>query len=165
MQLRIISYDICVLHEDCCICESEINLPFHQVVNYILRTLSIVTDKQNMWNLLDDTVKVIAFRSLQEDFEQFFTTQVELSACKNVEGLMAAMIRYNPEEWQLFKDSFIQSLKAVLLHKVKVLYSVPVALTSTKRKHERTKEILSCMNYKTDQWHICVDLNVSLCTD
>jgi hypothetical protein len=69
-----------------------------------------------MWNLLDDTVKVIAFRPLQEDFEQFFTTQGELSTCKNVEGLMAAIIRYKPEEWRLFIDSFMQSLKAVLLH-------------------------------------------------
>lgn len=79
-------------------------------------------------------MKVIAFRSLQEDFEQFITTQDELSACKNVEVLMAAMIRYDPEEWRLFIDSFMQSLKAVLLHKVKVLPSVSVALTSTKRK-------------------------------
>jgi len=93
-------------------------------------------------------VKVIAFRFLQEDFEQFITTQGEPSACKNVEG-SATMIRYNPEEWRLFIDSFVQSPKAVLLHKVKVLPSVPAASISTKRKHESMKEILSCMNYKT----------------
>jgi len=69
VQLRIISYDICVF-----IYESEINLLFQQVVHYILRTLSIVNDKRNMWYLLDDSVKVTAFRSLQEDFERFFTT-------------------------------------------------------------------------------------------
>jgi hypothetical protein len=56
----------------------------------------------------------------------------------------------------------MQSLKAVLLHKVKVLCSVPVTFTSTKRKHESIKEILSCMNYKTYQWHICGDLNVNV---
>jgi hypothetical protein len=45
-------------------------------------------------------VKVTAFHSRQKDFEHFFITQGELSACKNVEGLMAAMnIRYNLEEW------------------------------------------------------------------
>ena len=75
---------------------------------------------------------------------------------------MAAMIRYDPEEWRLYMDSFVQSLKAVLLHRVKVLPSVPVALTSTKRKHGHMKEILSCMNYKTCQWHICGDLNVNV---
>jgi hypothetical protein len=107
-------------------------------------------------------VKIITFRFLQENFEQFITTQGELNACKNVEGLMAAMIRYNPEESRLFIDSFMQSLQAVLLHKVKVPSSVPVALTSKKRKHKNMKEILSCMNYKTYQWQICVDLNVNV---
>jgi hypothetical protein len=56
----------------------------------------------------------------------------------------------------------MQSLKAVFLHKVKAISSVSVALTSTKRKHENMKEILSCMNYKTYQWHICGELNVNV---
>jgi hypothetical protein len=44
-------------------------------------------------------VKVTAFRCRQKDFEQFFITPGELSAC-NVKGLMAAInITYNPEEW------------------------------------------------------------------
>jgi hypothetical protein len=61
--------------------------------------------KQNCC-LLGDTVKMTAFRSRQKDFEQLSITQGELSACKKVEGLMAAMnIGYNPEEWQLFTDS------------------------------------------------------------
>jgi len=84
---------------------------------------------------------MITFRSLQGNFEQFITTQDELSTCKNVEGLMVAMIRYNQEEWRIFIHSFMQSLKAVLLHKVKVPSSVPVALTSTKRKHENMKKV------------------------
>jgi hypothetical protein len=49
---------------------------------------------------LGDTVKVMAFHSYQKDFEQFFITQGELSAYKNIKGLMTAMnIRYNLEEW------------------------------------------------------------------
>jgi hypothetical protein len=34
-------------------------------------------------------------------------------------------------------------------------------MPSTKRKHENTKEILSCLNYQTYQWHICGDLKVT----
>jgi hypothetical protein len=49
---------------------------------------------------VDDTVQVTAFYSCQKDFEQMFITQGELSACKNVMVLMAAMIIwYNLEEW------------------------------------------------------------------
>jgi hypothetical protein len=109
-------------------------------------------------------VKVTAFRSRQNDFEQFFVTQGELSACKNVEGLMAAAmnIRYNPEEWRLFTDSPTHSLKAVLLHKGNVLPSIPVACAIHKQEtYKHMKEILSCMNYRTYKWHICGDFKVT----
>jgi hypothetical protein len=73
-------------------------------------------------------VKVTTFLFHQKDFEQFFTTQGEISACKNIEVLISTInIRYNPEEWRLFIDSTMRSLKAVLLHKGNVLPSIPVA--------------------------------------
>jgi hypothetical protein len=71
-------------------------------------------------------------------------------------------IRYNLEEWQLFIDSFMHCLKAVLLDKGNILPSNPVACTNHKReKYENVKEILSFVNYKTFQWQICGDLKVS----
>jgi hypothetical protein len=49
----------------------------------------------------------------------------------------------------------------VLLHKGNVLLSVPVGYTIYKEViYENTKEIFSCVNYKTYQWHICNDLKV-----
>jgi hypothetical protein len=83
----------------------------------------LLSSRLQQWNLLDNTVKVTAFCSHQKDFEQFFITQCELSACKNIKGLMATMnIRYYPEKWQLFIDSSMHSLKAVLLHKGNILH-------------------------------------------
>jgi hypothetical protein len=77
----------------------------------------VLLSRFQKWNLLDDNVKVKAFRSFLKDFKQFFILQGQMRDCKNIKGLMAAMnIRYNPEEWQLFIDSSIHSLKAVLLH-------------------------------------------------
>ena len=76
-----------------------------------------------------------AFRSRQKHSEKFLITQGELSACKNVEGLIAALyIRYNPEEWRLFLDFSMLNLKAVLLHKGNVLPSIPVAYAIYKRE-------------------------------
>jgi hypothetical protein len=81
----------------------------------LIRDLELLKNKAELLY----SMKVTAFRSHQEDFEQFFTIQGELSACKNVECLMAAVnIRYNLEEWQLFIDSCMRTLKAILLHKV-----------------------------------------------
>jgi hypothetical protein len=75
-------------------------------------------------------------------------------------GLMAAMnIRRNLEQWQLFTDSSMHSLKPVLLHKCNILPTIPVAYVIHKLEtHANMKEILSCVNYKTYQWRICSDL-------
>jgi hypothetical protein len=76
---------------------------------------------------------------------------------------MAAInIRYYSEEWRLFIDSSMRSLKAVLLHKGKVLPSIPVACAVKKQEtYENMKEILRCVNYKTYQWHIYGDFKVT----
>jgi hypothetical protein len=108
-------------------------------------------------------VKVTAFRSSQKDFEQFFITQGELSACKNVDGLMAAVnFTYNPKKSRLFIDSSMHSLEAVLLQKGNVLPLIPVAYAVHKKEtRKNTKELLSCVNYKAYQWHVCRDLKVT----
>jgi hypothetical protein len=94
----------------------------------------LLSSRLQQCNLLDGTVKVTAFRSCHKDFEQFFVTQGKLGACKNVQGLMAAInIRYNLEEWRLFKDSPMHSLKAVLLHKGNIVPSTPVAYAVHKK--------------------------------
>jgi hypothetical protein len=60
----------------------------------------LLSSRLQWWDLVDDTVKGTAFHSCQKDFEQFFITQGELSVCKNVRILMAAMIMwYHLEEW------------------------------------------------------------------
>jgi hypothetical protein len=115
------------------------------------------------WNLLDNTVNVTAFHTHHKDSEQFFITQGELSDCKNVQGLMAAInIRYNLEEWPLFIDSSMHSLKAVLLHRRNILPSIPVACAVHKKgTYENIEESLICVNYTTYLWHICGDLKVT----
>jgi hypothetical protein len=99
---------------------------------------------------------------LPKDFEQFFITQCELCAHKNIKGVMAAMnIRSNPEEWRLFIDSSMHSLEAVLLHKGSVLPSISVAYAiHTKETYKNMNEILSFVKYRKHHWHICGDLKV-----
>jgi hypothetical protein len=61
------------------------------------RKAQLLSSRLQQLNLLDDTVKMTAFRSRQGNFEQVSTTQGELSVCNIVEGLMATMdIRYGP---------------------------------------------------------------------
>jgi hypothetical protein len=92
---------------------------------------------------------VTAFHSFLKDVKQFFIPQGKMRDCKNIKGLTAAMnIRYYLEEWQLFIDSSMHSLRAVLLHKGNVLPSIPIACAVHKKEtYDNRKEILSCMNY------------------
>jgi hypothetical protein len=70
-------------------------------------------------------------------------------------------IRYNLEEWQLFINSSMHSLKALLLHEGNILPSIPVACVIHKKEmYENMKKILSRMNYKTYECHICSNLKV-----
>jgi hypothetical protein len=50
--------------------------------------------------------------------------------------IAAVNITYNPEEWRLFIDSSMQSLRAVLLHKGNVLPSIRVAYSILKKEIE-----------------------------
>jgi hypothetical protein len=76
------------------------------------------------WNLLDDSVRIYVFRSLQKDVAKFFEMEGNFLACNDFGGMVAALyINHSPEEWRLFIDSTKLSLKAVLLHNGNMLPS------------------------------------------
>jgi hypothetical protein len=54
----------------------------------------------------------------------------------------------------------MNSLKAVLLHKDNRRPSIPVAYTIHKHETYENMKDLSCVNYKTYEWHVCSDLKV-----
>jgi hypothetical protein len=71
-------------------------------------------------------------------------------------------VRYNLEELQLYIDSSMHCLEAVLLDKGNILPSIPVPRAIYKKEtYENEKDILSCVNYKTYQWHISSYLKVT----
>jgi hypothetical protein len=70
-------------------------------------------------------------------------------------------IRYYLEEWRVVIGCSTHNLKAALLRKVNVFASISVDCTVHKKEaYGNTKDILSCMSYKTYKWHICGDLKV-----
>jgi hypothetical protein len=87
----------------------------------------LLASRLQQWNLLDDNMKVSAFRSHQKRLAQFFKKECNLVACNDVDGLMTALnINPKPEECRLFIDSSKSSVKAVLLHNGNMLPSIPV---------------------------------------
>jgi hypothetical protein len=66
----------------------------------------LLASRLQQWNLLDDNVKVSAFRSRQKRLAQFFKKEGNLIACNDLDGPMTALnITHKPEEWRLFIDS------------------------------------------------------------
>jgi len=114
------------------------------------------------WNLLMKGTKISVFRKRQQDLEKFFDKDDNLCFCNNVSGLFDAVGHcYEPQEWRLFIDSSILSLKAVLLHNGNVYPSIPLAhAVHMKETYVNLQNLLRSMQYSTHQWNICGDLKV-----
>jgi len=68
---------------------------------------------------------------------------------------------HSPEQWRLFIGASKTSLKAVLLHNVYKLISIPVAYApSTKETYTTLNRILVEVAYKMYQWEFCGDFKV-----
>lgn len=68
---------------------------------------------------------------------------------------------YKPEEWRLFVDSSIRSLKTILLHNTNVLAPIPIAhSTVLKESYKNIKIVLEKIKYSEHQWKIYGDLKI-----
>jgi len=113
-------------------------------------------------NFLVEGTKVSAYRCREQNFLHYFDKSETLVYCCDISGLIQQLgVTYAPEEWRLFIDSSVRSLKAVLLHNTNKLASVPVAHSVIlKESYESMKFLLSKLEYHRHEWLICGDLKV-----
>lgn len=70
-------------------------------------------------------------------------------------------IQHEPEEWRLFIDASVNSLKVVLLHIGNKYPTVPIAYaTNMKETYENMTLILEVIKYSTHNGKICCDLKI-----
>ena len=70
-------------------------------------------------------------------------------------------MNYEPDQWRLFIDGSLYSIKAVLLHNGNVFPSVSVAHSvALKETYENLTYILECIKYNEHKWQIYADLKV-----
>ena len=105
------------------------------------------------------------YRNREQDFRKYFAISEDqtLVHCTDIQGLMNELKPniYVPEEWRLFIDSSVRSLKAVLLHNGNTYASIPIAhSTKLKEEYETIKYVLKKIKYEEHNWQICGDLKI-----
>ena len=64
-------------------------------------------------------------------------------------------------DWWFFIDGFLNSLKAVLLHKSNMYPALPIGYSRDgKESYETLSKLLELINYSEFKWQICSDLKV-----
>jgi hypothetical protein len=94
--------------------------------------------------LLAPDCKVTYYRDRNNEIVEFFKETTGIPYLKNIEEYFNWLnIDYKPEEWRLFIDSNITSLKCVLLHNTNQFPSIPLLYSSAlKENYGDIKKIL-----------------------
>jgi len=95
-------------------------------------------------NLLTKRTKISFYRTRDESFRKYFTQDHDLVYCNDVTGLINELKEniYKPDDWRLFIDSSMRSLKAVLLHNTNKYAPIPIAHSVTLKEDYRNIEIV-----------------------
>ncbi|XP_076057286.1 uncharacterized protein LOC143034826 [Oratosquilla oratoria] len=123
----------------------------------------LLASRLQQWHLLDEEARITVFRKRSANLQDFFTLENNLTYCNDIRGLFSALeLSYEPNEWRLFIDGSLYSIKAVLLHIGNAMPSVPVAYSVILREtYENLAFILDRISYKEYEWLICADLKTS----
>ena len=107
-------------------------------------------------------MKIAVFQSRQDDITKFFSQVDNLCFCVDIDRLFSALgYDYDPQEWHLFIDSSMLSLKAILLHSSNVYPSIPVGCAAHMKETYKNMEMsLKHIQYNNYNWNICGDLKV-----
>jgi len=107
------------------------------------------------------------YRNREQEFRSFFIHDKSLKFvyCNDIAGLLNSLKPgiYKPEEWRLFMDSSIRSLKVLRWYCsiTQMYWPVPIAhSTFLKESYDNIKIVLEKIKYSEHQWRICGDLKI-----
>lgn len=102
------------------------------------------------------------FRNKSDEFRSMFDEFNGIVFLRNLHGLFELFeIAHDKNEWRLFIDSSVSSLKALLLHNGNVYPSIPVAYSTVhKEEYQTMKLILELINYPEHEWKIIADFKM-----
>lgn len=122
------------------------------------------------WRLVAPGFRVTALQSRSNEncnksvFDECFSVHdpSKITYCNDIDKLFQNLGHpYDPDEWRLFIDSSVESLKGVLLHIGNDHPSVPIIYArGVPEKYETMVQVLELINYDSHGWRICCDLKI-----
>jgi len=95
-------------------------------------------------------------------YNSCYPTHIE-DHCSNLRTVKDSFFDEEPDDWRLFIDSSMRSLKAVLLHNTNKYAPIPIAHSVTLKEDYRNIEIvLDKIKYVEHKWQFVVILRFSL---
>lgn len=126
----------------------------------------VLASRLKQWKLVSEDFRVTDLRKRRQTkfFDEVFQTDDEskITYCIDVDNLFDLLgHRHNPEEWRLFIDGSVNSLKCVLLHNGNKYPTVPIAYaTECRETYDVMKKLLEFIEYRKHSWKVCCDLKV-----
>ena len=113
-------------------------------------------------NMVEKDVKVSYYRKCNWDLFSAFKVEGPLCYCYDIEELFQTLgIVHIVNEWRLFIDFSMRSLKAVILHIGNKKPSIPIAHSGQlKEPYDSIEMLLNEIHYSDYQWSLCGDLKV-----
>lgn len=142
---------------------------FHDLVrdiNISQRNSEILASRLQQWRLVSANFRVTSARKRANKlyFDECFhmDENTKITYAPNIPNLFEVIGHsYVPQEWRLFIDGSVKSLKGVLLHIGNKYPSVPIIYgTDIVENYSNMEIILKLINYDSHKWVICCDLKV-----
>lgn len=134
--------------------------------NLSKRSAEVVASRLQQWRLVSEDFRTTSARkrSNMQSFDKCFALDATtgITYAVDIEHLFETIGHpYVPDEWRLFVDGSVKSLKGVLLHNGNLFPSVPIIYgTDIIENYENMKAILKLINYDVHRWVICCDLKI-----
>lgn len=134
--------------------------------NISQRSAEILGSRLQQWRVVSQDFRVTSARkrSNEQSFDACFKVDdpTGITYAEDIEKLFETIGHsYDPNEWRLFIDGSMRSLKGVLIHIGNVYPSVPIIYgTDVKENYDNMNVILKLINYDLHCWLICCDLKI-----
>lgn len=119
------------------------------------------------FGVLDNSAKISAYRKRDEVYKPYFDfyNEDKIAFCKDVYGLFKTLGFESDvsNDWWLFIDGSVSSIKAVLLNSTDDYPAVPVAFSRhCKETYEVLKTVLSLINFSHYKWKTLLTTGVTI---